>query len=170
MIDINKRNEWTEMFLGKCSLQEGLGTVDHNYSQLHLVYLVYLPSVEIFYLHLNSISFLANFWIISFINFQWCELKPPLLSLTDKYICPNYDCNSVFTSCHDFFRHSVECPICVLCVDCKLTFTSEHEYDEHECLANDEMFRTRSLNMWLNQVGNFVQNLGTSFLYGNFRY
>ena len=34
MIDINKRNEWTEMFLGKCSLQEGLGTVDHNHSQL----------------------------------------------------------------------------------------------------------------------------------------
>lgn len=67
-------------------------------------------------------------------------------------MCQNYDCNTICDSAQDLLRHSAECPTCIVCVDCKLTFTSEDDYKKHDCMANDDLFRKRSIDMWRNQI------------------
>ena len=66
--------------------------------------------------------------------------------------CPNFNCNKSFEDGISFLQHCVLCPTCLLCYDCKRTFTDGQRYQQHECLANDEIFIKKTLDMWYNEI------------------
>ena len=67
-------------------------------------------------------------------------------------MCPNFNCNAHFQYGQELLAHTISCPTCILCPDCKQTFTTYNDVSRHDCLANDELFVRKSLDKWYNQV------------------
>ncbi|XP_066929476.1 uncharacterized protein [Clytia hemisphaerica] len=66
--------------------------------------------------------------------------------------CPHFNCSYEGDSARKYISHSIFCPPCILCEDCKCTFKSHTQWQEHDCILNDPIYFQRALNLWYSQV------------------
>ncbi|XP_057313769.1 uncharacterized protein LOC130655083 isoform X2 [Hydractinia symbiolongicarpus] len=86
------------------------------------------------------------------LNKKHPQLMEVLTSNKNEFLCPNFNCNTKTLTTQEFIKHTIVCPTCLVCSDCNQTFNLYETYKDHECLANDELFITKSLHLWSNKV------------------